>query len=368
MKKFKNIVISNYDDIKNPDYAGGGAIAVFKLARHLSKKYKVTLVTGKYPGAKNEIVNGIKYKRIGSYLLGGKLGHLFYLMALPLACIKEKCDLWIDSLTPPFSASIVPLLVGNKKVIGLVHMLSASDMKRKYKLPFDIVEKFGLRFYKYFIVMTEETGKEILKSNPNAKISIIPNGVDIPSEKLLTAKKKNQILFIGRVEINQKGLDLLLQVFKRVLVSFRYRLIIAGSGLEREMQELKSLVKFYDLGKKVKFVGWVEGEEKYKLIRESQAVIVPSRYETFGMSALDALANKTVLVSFDIEGLKWIPEEISIKVKAFDVNMMADKITQIFKNASLRNRFQESGYEFSFNYSFERMFSSYDRVIKNILR
>jgi phosphatidyl-myo-inositol alpha-mannosyltransferase len=362
------IVISNYDDINNPDYAGGGAVVIDRLIKYLSAKYEVTLITGKYPGSKNETVDGIKYKRIGSYIFGGKFGHLFYSIALPLECIKEKCNLWIDSFTPPFSVSLLPLILGKNKVIGLVHMLSGKDMKRKYHLPFDVVEKWGLRLYRNFIVLTEFTKNEILNANPRAEVSVIPNGIDIPNGSQLKVKKNNQMLFIGRIEVDQKGLDLLLKAFKKVSGKSDWSLIIAGKGIYNEMNKLKDLIETFGLIDRVKLVGRVGGKLKTQIIRESSIIIIPSRYETLSMTALEALANKTALITFDIDGFKWIPDEIAVKIPKWNTDLLADKMLKMTKDFKKRNTYTDLGYKFALQYSWKRIFSMYEKTIANNIR
>ncbi|KKQ50790.1 MAG: hypothetical protein US95_C0007G0002 [Candidatus Woesebacteria bacterium GW2011_GWB1_38_5] len=364
MNNKKKIVISNYDDIKNPDYAGGASVSIFKLAKHLSQEYDVLLITGKYPGSKDEIVDGVNYKRIGSYIMGGKIGHLFYLLALPFASIRNECDLWIESFTPPFSVSLVPLFLGKNKVVGLVHMLSGVDMKRKYKLPFNKIEHLGLKLYEKYIVLTEASRKEILKSNPNAQVSLIPNGINIPSENSLKVKKKSQILFIGRIEVNQKGLDLLIKSYKKAIDKIDAELVIAGTGMKDELHKLDCLITKYNLINKIRLVGRVGGKAKDKLIRESHMIIVPSRFETFGITALEALSNKITLICFDITGFKWLPKNVAFKIIPFSVKDLSQTIIDLFNNPRLRNNKIENGYRFSARFAWKDVFLKYDEVIK----
>lgn len=367
MKNKKRIIISNYDDVKNPYYAGGGALAINKLAKYLSEKYEVIVVTGKYPNSKNEVVDGIIYKRIGLSIFGGKIGHLFYLFALPFEGLKEKCDLWIDSFTPPFSISLIPLIKGNKNVIGLVHMLSGKDMWRKYKIPFDIIERLGIKLYKYFIVLTEFSKREILKVNPHAEIFIIPNGTEINLKKTEKIKKKHQILFLGRIEVNQKGLDLLLLSYKVVAEQINWDMVIAGSGANKEVQYLKKLIELNGLKGKVKLTGRVNGSEKDKLLKESAIVVIPSRFETFGVTALEALASKSVVCTFDIEGFKWLPSQFSLKAKSFNADDLAKIIISISTDIQKMKSITDGGYDFVQKYSWHRILPQYQKILNRII-
>src|SRR5947209_2354 len=104
-----SIIISSYDDIKNPVYGGGGAQAVHQLAKKLAARYTVTVLTGTYKKAKNEMVDKVLYKRVGSDIFGHKIGQLLFQYALLRHAKKGNFDIWIESSTPPFTFSLLPL-------------------------------------------------------------------------------------------------------------------------------------------------------------------------------------------------------------------------------------------------------------------
>ncbi|MFZ1735598.1 MAG: glycosyltransferase family 4 protein, partial [Candidatus Moraniibacteriota bacterium] len=175
------IVMSNYDDKRNPWYAGGGAIVVHEVARRLAKTYSVEVITGSYPGSKKrEVIDGVCYQRVGFSFFGPWIGQLSYWILLPFYSVFRTFDVWIESFVPPFGVSILPWIT-SKPVIGLIHMLPGMDMWRKYRLPFFLFERMGLRWYDRFIVLSDSMGKAIQKYNKRAKIHVIPNGVDMPN-------------------------------------------------------------------------------------------------------------------------------------------------------------------------------------------
>ena len=186
------IIISSYDDSKNPYYGGGGAVAVHEIAKRLVSEYEITVLTGKYPNSKDENIDGVIYKRVGVSSGYAKLDQLFFHLVLLTRVRDENFDIWIESYTPPFSTSFLPLFT-KKPVIGLVHMLSAADMERKYKLPFHLIENLGLRLYENFIVQSEESKKKILQINLKSQVYVIPPGVTLSEKK---SRIKQHILFI----------------------------------------------------------------------------------------------------------------------------------------------------------------------------
>ena len=62
-----NILHTLYDDIDNPWCGGGGALRTWEIARRLSHKHQITILTGAYPDAlREETREGVHIRRVGS--------------------------------------------------------------------------------------------------------------------------------------------------------------------------------------------------------------------------------------------------------------------------------------------------------------
>lgn len=157
-------------------------------------------------------------------------------------------------------------------------------------------------------LLTYEAWKVIVCSNymahevksvfgiPDDKIVMIPNGID---KALLSFKPKYDrsryaypwellIVFYGRL-VYEKGPDSVIRAFAKLLGRMsNIKLVIIGDGPMREY--LISLANQLGLGSKVYFTGKVSDDELYSIIAHSNLVILPSRYEPFGISALEAMA------------------------------------------------------------------------------
>lgn len=360
----KKIVFSNYDDINNPFYGGGGAFAIHETAKRLAKYYKVTVITGNYKGAKDAKIDGVKYKRIGTNKFGPKISQLLFQLHLPLEVIRSDFDIWFESFTPPFSTTCLQFFT-RKPVVGLIHMLSGIDMERKYKFPFTFFEKMGLRTYKYFIVTNPNDTVRIQQLNGRAKIFTIPNGVEIFNAK--KTPKKNQILFLGRIEVNQKGIDLLLKAFKKILKKKNINLVVAGNGDDEQIRVLKDLIIKNKIQKNVILKGRIKREDIGYLFAESKCIVVPSRFETFSLTSLEALANGLPLVHFDIHGLSWIEEKSSKKVKPFDINKLSETILEVVSENNTRNKLTQNSKFFAKKFSHEKNRNLYMKLINEIL-
>lgn len=365
MKKNKpKIIFSNYDDLKNPDYGGGGAVAVHEIAKRLANKFEVVVITGSYKGAVDEIIDKVAYKRIKTNYLGAKIGQLIFHFLLPFHAAYEEYDLWIESFTPPFSTSFLPIFT-KKPVIGLVHMLAGEDMSRKYKIPFYWIENIGLKAYSYFIVLNEDTKEKIKNLNRKSRIKIIANGVYLP--RMLKMSDKKHILFIGRIELNQKGLDLLLKAYSLISEKIKYKLAIAGAGIDSELDKLEAMIASLGLKDKVEMIGRVRGKKKDEAFKKAAFVAVPSRCESFSLVALEALSYNLPVVSFDIAGLKWLPAKHCAKAKQFSEKELSQKIFKLSEDDDLRQKMGETGRQFASQFNWGSRAKEYESFILEIL-
>ncbi len=356
------VILSNYDSLKNPYYAGGGAIATHKLASHLAKKHQVTVLCGKYPHFKNSKQDRVFYKHIGIVWGGPQFGQIIFFLVLHVSVFTEIFDLWIESF---FTPAFIPLFT-KKPVIGLVHMLAGPDLKRKYKLPFPVLEWVGFKVYRSIITTSQEIQKTVVSYSPKAEVVVIPNGIDLP--KQLVRRKKKHILFVGRIEVNQKGLDLLLSAYKKVESEIKITLVIAGSGERRELSLLHAMVLENGLSKQVKLVGHVGGIKKKKLLEEALYIIIPSRFETFCMVVLDAFAYGIPVITFDIKGLSWVPSQFSQKVASFSVGDLADAIKKMAVNEDFRNKKSYGTKEYIKQFEWKHVLHKYEEYVDTVMK
>ena len=122
-------------------------------------------------------------------------------------------------------------------------------------------------------------------------------------------KKKNQILFLGRLAGN-KGCHYLVQAMPRILESFpETKLIICGEGQEKG--HILSLIRRYKIEKSIEMFGIVDFAKLVELFYTSLVYIFPStdRLEAFGIVQLEAMSNYTAIVASDIPGPNEVMDE-----------------------------------------------------------
>ncbi len=324
------LVISIYDDPGNPHYGGGGAVVVAELSARLADVYDVTVVSGSYRGSRGGRRAGVRLRYLPVGWAGARGGQLVFHALLPVAGLLVRHDVWVDSFTPPFSTSLLPH-VTRRPVVGLVQMLSGEDMRARYRLPFDRVERRGLRWYRRLVVLNDADREIVSRLSPRAVVRVIPNGVEVPPEDELASEVGEHILFLGRIDVRQKGLDLLVAAHARAGTGLP--LVIAGTGPSREVAALEALVAGRD---DVRVVGHVSGARKAELLRTCAFLAMPSRFETFGLSALEAMAWAKPVVHYDLPRLEWIPADAAVRVGRLDEEHLARALRSLATDAGDR--------------------------------
>jgi glycosyltransferase involved in cell wall biosynthesis len=114
--------------------------------------------------------------------------------------------------------------------------------------------------------------------------------------------RKDYVLYIGRCE-TRKGFDYLLEIWKRIQVELpTYKLILVGDDLEKQKE---STIDFVN----VVCRGYIDNFEKLQLLAISKFVVIPSRYESFGIVTAEALCFGTPAIVSRIGGLRSIADE-----------------------------------------------------------
>ena len=113
----------------------------------------------------------------------------------------------------------------------------------------------------------------------------------LPLSKLLPeASGKRVILFLSRLDI-KKNIEGLLNAFAQIATqSSDSHLVIAGSGEPAYVVKLKGLAKNIGIDNRISWPGYVQGEIKAALLRDSTLFVLPSYSENFGIAAAEALA------------------------------------------------------------------------------
>lgn len=131
------------------------------------------------------------------------------------------------------------------------------------------------------------------------KMRLIYNSIpDISTEKRCkkegSQKTKIKILFIGRLD-RQKGIDILMDSWTKASKDNLKLEVIGSSVLEKDTKKSK----YTD----VNFLGWKNPEEVLYFLENADVVVIPSRWEGFGLVALEAMRSSKLVLASDAGAL-----------------------------------------------------------------
>ena len=225
-------------------------------------------------------------------------------------------------------------------------------------------------------------------SASSKRIVIIPPGVDtnmfypIPNARArewIGSYDDKTVLFVGRID-PVKGLDTWFRAMKLVVdddPSLRKRMCVCliGGDLDddldpdSELARLQTLKAELGIGDIVTFLGGRAQASLPFYYSAADAVVMPSRYESFGLAALEAMACGTPVVASDVGGLSYLVRdgETGFLVPEGDEKIFAEKISLLLHNTELRNAMGERGIQEAQEYSWwnigERMIELYQDVL-----
>lgn len=187
----------------------------------------------------------------------------------------------------------------------------------------------------------------IYNSVDSERINQIASCVDI---KAMKAKLKipSGVLLIGAVSrlSHEKGIDMLIEALRLLKIdNIGFHLLIVGSGPEET--KLMNQVSSYNLSHIVTFYGAADWETAMQLMVILDIVVVPSRFEGFGLTAAEAMTASKPVVASDSFGLKEIVihEETGLVFQAGNTFDLSEKLKVLLSDVQLRELYGKSGYE-----------------------
>jgi L-malate glycosyltransferase len=172
----------------------------------------------------------------------------------------------------------------------------------------------------------------------NFDLQSLKNSLKIPSGTIL-------IGCVSRLR-NEKGIDILIDAFKFLIDDgIQIHLLVVGSGPDE--QKLKFLATFLGISDRITFYGGTTWEQAIELMTLMDVVIVPSRFEGFGLSAAEAMAATKPVIASNSFGLQEVVTD-GITGLFFSVGNCKDlaiKIKILIFDFEMRKKLGEAGYE-----------------------
>lgn len=287
--------------------------------------------------------------------------------------------------TPLFSSFRIRKEIGNYEIVHIHEhrqtlAIIVSHFARKNNIPYIVqahgsvlpfFQKEGLKnlFDKVFgfrilhnadcvFALTEVERKQYLEMGiDEEKIEIVPLGINLEEyenlpdfgrfrSKFSIDDKDKLILFVGRIH-EIKGLDLLIDSFNDLIHLNEYeriKLAIVGPD-DGYLNELEEKIKTYSLDEKVIITGPLYNEEKQEALVDCDLFVMPSKYESFTTSGLEAMAcSKPLVLTKNNHIHDWVDGNCGIACDD-DKDSLRSALEELLFDEDLSRTYGENGRE-----------------------
>ncbi len=196
-----------------------------------------------------------------------------------------------------FRASIIASKISKRHKCNVIsHLHNNPSFIYSKNLKSTIFGMYINRFRQIVCVSDEIKNKAIFLKKYSGDVTVLPNY--IPKNEILKLSGNPEIeydiCYVGRL-VEQKGIDTLLSIFKLIINEYpELRIVIIGDGELRET--IENFIEENKYQKNIDLLGFQTNP--YKYIASCKLVVMPSKWEGFGLTAIESMVlNKPVFNS-----------------------------------------------------------------------
>ncbi len=179
------------------------------------------------------------------------------------------------------------------------------------------------------------------------------------------------VLYLGGYEIHKNVTTLLLAYsYVGQALGEDYPLVLAGkkpTAVSNTYPDYDDYIRQLRIEEYVRWIGYVEEEDKPVLYRNAETFVFPSKYEGFGLGVVEAMASGTPVVTTDRTSLPEVVGEAGFAVDADDARQMAGAIISTIIQDNLRAEMRQDGLARAAEFSWEKTATEtllvYDKVL-----
>lgn len=223
-------------------------------------------------------------------------------------------------------------------IIMWIHNNSEIYLERYFKHYHELFIEC-LRTATTVVTLTEKDKVDF--SNYSKRVMKIHNPLTIQNSRI--SKLDNTIIsFVGRIQIDQKGLDYLVEVASKL--PNNWVISVAGDGDKKSVKKFKNSINDnYKIKNKIIVNGPLRGDELNNHFYNSSIYIMTSRWEGMPLVLAEAMSFGLPIIAFEQSGSNEVLDNgcFGILVNQGNVDEMVDKLKHLITSKSLREEYQK---------------------------
>jgi len=184
-------------------------------------------------------------------------------------------------------------------------------------------------------------------------VLIQPNLVPLPDVEAVMPTPRTQFdlpadafvfAYLGRLDVENKGLDLLLEAFGQIAGEAETRLILVGPDFNQGRQFLEQRASRLGCENKIHFSGLQTGAAKWGALKMADAFVFPSRWEAFGIALAEAAGmGLPTIVSDKINIAPELAARRAALISPLSPAVLAGAMRKLMKDAALQHSLADAG-------------------------
>lgn len=280
----------------------------------------------------------------------------------------------VQYMAPGSLAILLFKLLGAKKVLATAHV--PGHIYKNTSIP-----RFITRYMTdLFLCVSKSSEQAFFDIEPHLydaqlhqagrKHFTVYNCTDIPEKQ--PRNTTNHPLTLGVVSrlSHEKGIDILIRAMPKILSLLPdVRLLIVGDGARK--QDLQTLSIELHCDHAITWAGLQPKELLESYYTQMDIVVIPSRFEGFGLTAIESMSYAIPVVASCVDGLAEIIEDqkSGILINSEDPSALSNAVISLIQNSDLRRQIGENGYNrvkatFEYNIYQKTMATMYSMLMK----
>lgn len=236
--------------------------------------------------------------------------------------------------------SIIIMYLSCKKIPIVLH-LHGAKFREYYQGSSHVWQCFIKRIFDScdsIVMLTEDWCAFAQTLSVQKKTKIIPNFTIIPPDNY--HKEEDgifSILFLGRLGKRKGTFDLILAIEKLVVEKniANLKVVLAGDG---DIESVQRSIFNKGLSEIIHVTGWIDGLKKNQLLAECDIVVLPSYFESFGLSLIEGMSYEKPVIATSSGSIPSVVEDKKdgFLVEAGDISDLSEKIYLLYSNKELK--------------------------------
>ncbi|GAB1309130.1 N-acetyl-alpha-D-glucosaminyl L-malate synthase BshA [Urechidicola sp. KH5] len=365
-----------------PTFGGSGVVATELGMALADKGYEVHFITHKQPVRLDLLAKNIHFHEVfvEEYPL---FQFQPYELALSTKLVEVIAQYELEilhvhyAIPHAYAAYMTKQMLKRKGIdIKVVTTLHGTDITLVGSHPtYKAAVEFSINNSDYVTAVSNDLKNDTLRLfNIDVPIEVIYNFIDfehypktgdeVCKRSALADEDERIITHVSNMRPVKRPMDVI-EVFDKIQQEIPAKLLLVGEGPVIEQVEYRA--KELGIFEKILFLG--NSNDVHKVMCYSDLFVLPSKTESFGLAALEAMAASTPVISTNGGGL---PEVNTHGITGFlsdvgDVNDMANNALYILQDPINLEKFKAQAFEQAQRFAIENILPRYEEVYRNVL-